>query len=339
MKILPRALTLISSLPAASAVVNQLHANAWHQAILGRSFSISLRNLCQWLIGVLTFLFISSTMAQSAEESGKTTRVVTPDGVALSVHEWGNPNGKEILFIHGFSQSYLSFSKQYSSDLARDFRIIAFDLRGHGESDKPTSLEAYTDGRHWADDVAAVIKSTGMKNPYLVGWSMGGRVISQYLAIHGDKGLAGIVFVSSRTVVEPGRTFLGPGAATLGAMQATGNDANIRATTAFLRECFNLQPSDGEFAYMLGYNMLTTPLARKGTQLWPGKFDEALRNVSVPTLVIHGTKDRIILSEAAEFTAKSISNAKLVWIEGAGHSPFWEKPVEFNSQLRSFVGR
>ena len=268
---------------------------------------------------------------------GTPIAVTAPDGVRIATYEWGNPSGPELLFIHGFSQSYLSFSKQFASDLARDYRIVAFDLRGHGESDKPTTLMSYTEGRRWADDVAAVIKAAGLKRPYLVGWSMGGRVISQYLDVYGDDALAGIVFVSSRTAVTPTRTFLGAGAATLGQMQVIANDDNVRATTAFLHECFETQPASDEFAYMLAYNMLTPPHARKGAQTWPGKFDDALKRVRVPTLIIHGTKDRIIVKEAAEFTASMIQGSKLVWIEGSGHSPFWEKTDAFHAALRAFA--
>lgn len=268
---------------------------------------------------------------------GSPIPVTAPDGVKIAAYEWGNPNGPEIVFIHGFSQSYLSFSKQFTSDLAKDYRIIAFDLRGHGESDKPTAMAAYMEGRRWADDVAAVIQAAGLKRPYLVGWSMGGRVISQYLDVHGDDALAGIVFVSSRTAVTPTRTFLGPGAATLGQLQVTTNDDNVRAMARFLREGFELQPSPDEFAYMLAYNMLTPPHVRKGAQSWSGKFDDALKRVKVPTLVIHGTKDRIIVKEAAEFTASLIAGSKLIWIDGAGHFPFWEKPDAFNSAIRSFI--
>lgn len=56
----------------------------------------------------------------------------TPDGLTISAQEWGNPTGPEILFIHGFSQSNLSWMRQVNSDLAKEFRMITYDLRGHG---------------------------------------------------------------------------------------------------------------------------------------------------------------------------------------------------------------
>jgi non-heme chloroperoxidase len=61
----------------------------------------------------------------------KAIAVTTPDGVTISAQEWGNPAGPEILFIHGYSQASLSWARQYGSELASEFRIVTYDLRGH----------------------------------------------------------------------------------------------------------------------------------------------------------------------------------------------------------------
>jgi non-heme chloroperoxidase len=64
----------------------------------------------------------------------------------ISAQDWGNPDGPEILFIHGFSQSHLSWIKQVTnSDLAKEFHMVTYDLRGHGNSDKPTRTRALQD--------------------------------------------------------------------------------------------------------------------------------------------------------------------------------------------------
>src|SRR5258707_13952937 len=67
----------------------------------------------------------------------KPISVKTPDGLTVSAQEWGNPAGPEILFIHGFSQSHMSWMRQADSHLAKEFRIVSYDLRGHGHSGKP----------------------------------------------------------------------------------------------------------------------------------------------------------------------------------------------------------
>ena len=78
----------------------------------------------------------------------KTHKVTGGGGIQLHVQETGNPNGRPILFIHGFSQCGLCWKKQMESDLADDFRLVTIDIRGHGLSDKPE--DAYGDTQLWA---------------------------------------------------------------------------------------------------------------------------------------------------------------------------------------------
>ena len=100
-------------------------------------------------------------------------------------------------FIHGFAQSYLSWMRQVNSDLAKEFRIVTYDLRGHGNSDKPLDKARYQDNKAWGDEVQAVMDAAGLKRPVLVGWSYAGRVISDYVTTHGAGKLAGINFVDA----------------------------------------------------------------------------------------------------------------------------------------------
>ena len=93
----------------------------------------------------------------------KTHKVAGGGGVQLHVVEAGNPGGRPVLFIHGISQCSLAWSRQLDSELARDHRLVAMDLRGHGLSDKPR--DAYGDSRLWADDVRAVIDTAQSRSP------------------------------------------------------------------------------------------------------------------------------------------------------------------------------
>src|SRR5262249_61530199 len=99
-----------------------------------------------------------------------------------------NPLGSGILFITGFSQASLSWQGKVESNLAKEFRMVTYDLRGHGNSDKPLEPEKYKESKAWADEVQAVIDAAKLKRPVLVGWSYGGGVIGDYLAIHGVTG-------------------------------------------------------------------------------------------------------------------------------------------------------
>src|SRR5918992_4353236 len=128
-----------------------------------------------------TYLPAAPALAQTraALTESKTFQVQTADGVTLSAQEWGNPNGLEVLLIHGFSQSHLSWSRQLGSELAKSYRIITYDIRGHGGSEKPLDAVYYQDHKRWADELKAVIETAQLKNPVLVGWSYGGRIIAE----------------------------------------------------------------------------------------------------------------------------------------------------------------
>ena len=118
-------------------------------------------------------------------------------GTRLHFVETGNPRGQAILFIHGFSQCWLAWSRQLNSDLADRYRLVAMDMRGHGFSEKPR--DGYDDSRMWADDVDAAIRELHLDHPILCGWSYGPLVILDYIRHHGQEGIGGLHFVSAIT--------------------------------------------------------------------------------------------------------------------------------------------
>lgn len=265
-------------------------------------------------------------------------QVETPDGLQLSAHEWGNPDGPEILFIHGMAQAHLSFARQFDSALAERFRLVAFDLRGHGDSDKPADPAFYVEGKRWADDVAAVIAATALRRPVVVGWSLGGRVLRQYVADHGDGRLAGINIVSSRAIEDP--SILGAGS--LANLEKRPDDLGerIRANIAFLGACFLAPPDEDDFRLAVAYNMMVPAAVRDAIGGWQTDAERcrrALRAVTVPALISHGRDDVLVLPAAAEMIAEAIGHARLSWYERCGHSPFYEQAERFNRELAAFV--
>jgi non-heme chloroperoxidase len=279
-----------------------------------------------------------AAMAQPSFGEGlkyKPITVKTPDGLTISAQEWGNPAGPEILFIHGFSQSHLSWMRQVDSDLAKEFRIVTYDLRGHGNSDKPLDAAHYRDSKAWGDEVQAVIDTAGLKHPVLVGWSYAGRVISDYLATHGASQLAGINFVDAPIKADP--ALIGDNLKNLPLMASEDLVTNITATRNFLHGCFSRQPTADDYETMLAFNMMVLPKVRAGLAGRPLDASDLVSKLKLPVLVTHGAEDRNAKVGAGQYTASIIPGAKLSIYEGIGHSPFYEDAPRFNTELAAFV--
>jgi pimeloyl-ACP methyl ester carboxylesterase len=262
--------------------------------------------------------------------------VRAPDGTRLAVYEWGNPAGPEVLLIHGFAQCHLCFGPQIEA-LAPRYRVVAFDQRGHGESEQPADPAAYRGSRVWADDIAAVIAAKTLRRPVMVGWSMGGRVIRQYLMVHGDVHLAGINFVASLVVEDPrGRGPSGPKPLP----ETLSLAEEIEAAIAFADGCYGKKPSEAEFWRVLAYNMRVPAPVRRAIGGWstePAPTIEALKKVRVPVLITHGRADDVVLPLAVDFSLAAMPHAQVSWFDGCGHSPFAEDAPRFNSELTAFV--
>ena len=259
----------------------------------------------------------------------------TPDGLTISAQEWGNPQGPEILLIHGYAQSHMSWMRQVDSDLAKEFRIITYDLRGHGNSDKPLDKAPYHDNKAWGDEVKAVMDAAGLKRPVLVGWSYAGRVISDYVTTHGPDKLAGINFVDASIKFFP--EFVGENLKTMPGMASEDLATNIAATRQFVRGCFEKPPTGDDFELMLSFNMMVPPKVRANLGGRSLDATEVMSKLKIPVLVTHGDKDRNSKLGTAEYTAKTIPGAKLSVYPGIGHAPFYEDAARFNTELTAFV--
>lgn len=295
-----------------------------------------MRKLTAIIVLLGTLVLATGGAAQQAPPPPyKAHTVKSADGVTLAVQEWGNPSGPEILFIHGFSQASLSWSRQVTSELAREFRMVTFDLRGHGNSDKPLVPEAYRESRRWADDIDAIIKQVGLRKPVLVGWSYGGRVMNDYLTHYGDGGIAGLNYVAATSTAKPG--VLGVGLKLIPAMTSEDLAVNIETTKKFLVACFKTQPSAEDMATALAYNMMVPAKVRGFLGGRPANYEDVLVKIKVPVLVTQGREDQLVLPAMSEHTLSLVKHAKGVFYDGVGHSPFYEVTDRFNADLATFV--
>jgi pimeloyl-ACP methyl ester carboxylesterase len=253
----------------------------------------------------------------------------------ISVQEWGNRGGLEILMIHGFSQSHLSWSRQFESELAKSFRIITYDIRGHGGSEKPLDAAYYRDHKRWAEELNAVMEGAKLKRPILVGWSYGGRIVVEYLMKYGDKNIAGINFVGAFTKVVP--ELLGPATPAVMKMVSENLAENIENTRSFLEFSTAKALPLQELEMILAYNMVVPARVRRHLLHRPADYEATLRKITVPVLVTHGMEDRVALVPMARYTESVVANAQVSLYAGVGHMPFWEDAPRFNRELGEFV--
>src|SRR6185437_5204904 len=258
-------------------------------------------------------------------------------GAQLHAIDAGNATGKTIVFIHGFSQSALSWSRQLDSPLARDYRLVAMDLRGHGLSDKPR--EGYGDSRLWADDVNAVIQALRLDHPVLCGWSYGSLVILDYIRHYGEDSISGINFVGAITklgsddalsVLTPEFLSLVPG------FFATDVEESVRSLESLLRLCFPKQLSAKELFLMLGFNLSVPPYVRQALFSRAFDNDDILPKIRKPVLITHGADDAVVRPSAVDQHKARVTHAQID-MPKTGHAPFWDDTASFNRRLRAFV--
>jgi len=266
--------------------------------------------------------------------------ITSADGLNLHVREVGNPDGIPLLLIHGWSQSALCWRRQFDSELTRDFRLIAPDLRGHGQSDKPLGDAHYQQARHWAGDVDAVMRALGLDQPVLVGWSFGSLVAGLYVQAFGDGQIAGINVVGGACRVSPAAIGTLLGTVFVDVLPKVTSDdlaANIDGVRQFLDACFvaPLSPADRET--VLAFNIIVPPHVRNALLGRPIDTTGALGKLRKPLLVSHGRADAITLPAMAELMLASCPHATASWYDAVGHGPFIEAPARFNAELATFA--
>jgi non-heme chloroperoxidase len=283
-----------------------------------------------------------TTVAPPEQQRMRIHTVKGGGGLRLHVREWGNPDGAPILLIHAWSQNHLCWAKQYNSALADEFRLVAYDLRGHGMSEAPLDPEHYADAALWADDAAAIIAQLALDRPVLVGWSYGCFAICDYLRSHGQDRIAAIDFVGG--AAKLGQTAFGTliGPAFLDHFAgATADDlpTNIRAMRSFVRACLAKPLPNDELETAVCWNVIVPARIRANLAAREIDCDDVLRSLKVPLLVTHGRADSIALPAMADHILATCPTAHASWYDGVGHAPHLEEPERFNSELADLTRR
>jgi non-heme chloroperoxidase len=268
--------------------------------------------------------------------------ITTKDGTEIYYKDWGE--GPVVTFSHGWPLNADAWDAQMMFLAQNGFRTIAHDRRGHGRSSQSS---AGNDMNTYADDLAQLIETLGLRDITMVGHSTGGGEVTRYIGRHGSARVAGAVLISA---VPPGlvKSRDNPGGIPLEEFDG------IRAS---------LLKDRGEFYRQFG--VLFYSLNRPNTsvsqsvldQFWnqcmqvglknaydcvkafsETDFTEDLKKFDVPTLFLHGEDDQVVpLPISAKRAARLVKGAKETYYPGAAHGITTTLQDEVNEALLAFL--
>jgi len=268
--------------------------------------------------------------------------ITTRDNNKLYVKDWGT--GRPVILIHGWPLSADSWDETAMAIADAGMRAIAYDRRGFGRSDQPWGGYDYDT---LADDLAAVIESTGATNAAIVGFSMGGGEVARYMSRHQGKGVSQAALISS---VVP-------------YMLKTPDNPNGVDQSIFNQMTQGMKADRahffaGFFKDFFGAGMLSSPVSDEVLH-WAWKiamqasfkatlacanafattdFRPDLAAFKVPTLVIHGTADKTVPIDATgRVVARAIPRATLLEYKDAPHGVFATHKEQLANDLLVFL--
>lgn len=252
------------------------------------------------------------------------------NGVELACDLAGAGNRPWVVMVHGFPFTRATWTAQVAA-LARDFRVLTYDLRGMGESDlgpAPQPLEAYV------DDLLALLDEVGAERVALVGLSMGGYIALRAVE-RAPARFRALVLADTRSEPDSDEGKVGR-AAGIRALHAGGQREFVRGLMPKMLKRPDSPAGRALESLMLANDPVAMANALAAMQ---GRTDTTagLARIAVPTLVLVGSEDALTPPEVARALAERIPGARLEILEGAGHVSNLEAPEAFNEKLTSFL--
>jgi pimeloyl-ACP methyl ester carboxylesterase/predicted glycosyltransferase len=272
---------------------------------------------------------------------------VERDGVRTFYEVYGT-EGPTVLFLPTWSIVHSRVWKMQIPYLARHCRVIVFDGRGNGKSDRPDDPAAYAE-EEFAADALAVLDATDTARAYIVGYSMGAQRALLLAADHPER-VEGIVFIGPAVPLSVQT----PRARALLSFDEVLEHYNGWAKynrnywladfpgflEYFFSQIFCEPHSTKPVEDLVSWGLETTPETLIATQEAPALDEHSVRElasrIACPVLVIHGANDRIRAPESGAELAQ-LTGGELVTLEGSGHGPHVRDPVKVNLLLRDFV--
>jgi pimeloyl-ACP methyl ester carboxylesterase len=252
-------------------------------------------------------------------------------GVRVHYAEQGDPRGRPVILLHGFTDSWFSFSRVLPL-MNSGYHIYALDARGHGDSDRPPAGYELSD---FAADVVAFMDAKGLKSVTLVGHSMG-SFIAQKVALTAPERIERLVLIGSATTVRND---------TVLSFEGEVNKLKDPVPAEFVRD-FQVstvyKPLPDEFLdRVVGESLKLPAFVWRATLkgLLAADFRPELGRIKIPTLIIWGDKETFFLRPEQDKLVAAIRASVLKVYPDTGHSPQWERPEQFARDFEEFMAR
>ena len=265
------------------------------------------------------------------------------DAVHLHIEDSGG-SGRPVVLVHGWPLSAAAWAAQVPALQAAGYRVVAYDRRGFGRSDKPAAGYDYDT---LADDLQRVMDQCGLQDATLVGFSMGGGEVARYVTRHGQSRLRSVVFAAAVTpcLMQSADNPDGP----LTPAQAQEKSAAFerdrsayfdRFATAFFSADGVLQVSAAQRQEAIALCAQAAPHAALAcmASFATTDFRDDLRALTVPVLVLHGGSDAVVPFEGSgQRTHRAVAHSRLVRVPGAPHGLNVSHAPAFNDALLTFL--
>ncbi|MCX4993508.1 alpha/beta fold hydrolase [Streptomyces sp. NBC_00568] len=264
----------------------------------------------------------------------------------IDIYYEDHGTGQPVVLIHGYPLDGASWEKQTAALLKAGYRVITYDRRGFGRSSRPTTGYDYDT---FAADLNTLLENLDLTDTVLVGFSMGTGEVARYLSTYGPTRIAKAAFLASLEpylLNTPDNPTGVDGSVFEGILEAVTTD-RYAYFTDFYQAFYNLDENLGtrisEDVVRANWNTAAnaSPHASQAcVPTWTTDFRNDLTRITLPTLILHGTGDRILPIDATGRPFhKALPHADYIEIEGAPHGLLWTHATEVTNALLTFLNK
>jgi non-heme chloroperoxidase len=285
----------------------------------------------------------SSSAAPEQENLMSTITVGQENSTPIELHYEDHGSGRPVVLIHGFPLSGRSWEKQSLALLEAGHRVITYDRRGFGESSQPTTGYDYDT---FAADLDKVMTTLDLHDVTLVGFSMGTGEVARYIGSYGTERVssAGLLASVPPHLLKTDENPTGADRELIAGIQAAIAADRFAYLSAFYADFYNLDTladriSDEVVRDSWNVAAGASPFGTWACPpTWLTDFTDDVARIDVPTLVMHGTADRILPIDATGRRLRdAIEGVRYVEVDGAPHGMLWTHAEEVNRELVAFV--